>query len=167
MRHAHLLILALSLIVSSCSGSSTSPTSATSTLAPSIFFTGGSSSGGSFFAVGQTGQLTATEILADKTTEDVTNIAVWQSSNPGVATVSSGGLVAAAAVGVTIITASNQGTTGSLAVSVAANTVTSIQIVAATPLEIGQNNQLVAVVKTTSGMEQFPTSGVAWQSTRA
>lgn len=161
MRHAPLPILALSLIVSSCSGSSTSPTS---TITPSIFFSGGSSTGGSFFAVGQTGQLTATERLADKSNQDVTSIATWQSSNPSVATVSNGGLVAAVAVGTTIITASTQGTTGSLAVSVAANTVTSIQVVASTPLQMGQSDQLVAVVSTTSGMDQFVTSGVSWQS---
>ena len=158
MRLPRLLILVLSLTVYSCSSSPAAPTT-TATITPSISFTGGS-----FFAVGQTSQLTATELLSNSTTQDVTNTATWQSSSPRVATVSSTGFVTAVAVGATIITANNQGTLGSLVVSVATNTVTSLLIVGPTSLPTGQTSQLAATASTTSGMSQVVTNSVAWQS---
>src|SRR3981081_2282149 len=73
-------------------------------VSPTISFTGGD-----FFSVGETGQLTAIERLTSTTTQDVTATATWQSSNPSVATVSAIGVVTAVAIGSSIVTASNQG----------------------------------------------------------
>ncbi|MDP2388947.1 MAG: Ig-like domain-containing protein, partial [Acidobacteriota bacterium] len=44
-------------------------------------------------AISQTTQLRAVAALSNATTQDVTAQATWTSSNPGVATVSSSGLV--------------------------------------------------------------------------
>jgi hypothetical protein len=67
---------------------------------------------------GQANQLTATATLSDGTTQNVTSSATWQSSNATVATVSSTGLVTAVAAGTTTITATSQGRSGALVVSV-------------------------------------------------
>ncbi len=116
------------------------------------------------FAPGQTGQLSAIKLTSNQTIEDVTNTAAWQSSNPVVATVSSTGFVTAQALGSTIVTASNQGTVGSLLVSVTANTVASVLVVGPTSLPAGQTSELAVVISTTSGVSQTITDGVVWQS---
>jgi len=59
-----------------------------------------------FDTLGATRQLTATALFADGTLHNVTADAKWISSNPTVATVTSGGLVAAVAYGKSEITAS-------------------------------------------------------------
>jgi hypothetical protein len=64
--------------------------------------------------INQTSQLTA----KTSTGQDVTAQATWQSSNPAVATVSSTGLLTARGPGGTAITATDQGATGTLTVSV-------------------------------------------------
>jgi len=69
---------------------------------------------------GQTGQLTAEETFPDGAKSDVTSAAVWRSSNPSVAFVSSTGLVTLVAAGVTTITATiPSGQIGTLSLAVA------------------------------------------------
>lgn len=63
-------------------------------------------------------QLSAEVTYEDGTTEDVTTSASWSSSDEGVATVSSGGLVTAVAAGAATITASYKGVSGECAVTV-------------------------------------------------
>ncbi len=67
--------------------------------------------------VGLTSQLTATAHLARGTSQDVTADATWTSSNTGIATVSSG-MVVANAVGAVTITAGYQNVTGSTRVTI-------------------------------------------------
>jgi uncharacterized protein YjdB len=62
-------------------------------------------------------QLMATAMFADGTAQIITNVATWQSSNAGAATVSSSGLVTWVAIGTTTITASYLGITGSVVMS--------------------------------------------------
>lgn len=64
-----------------------------------------------------TQQMTATSTLADASTVDVTAWAFWRSSSPGVATVSSTGLVTRVAAGTATITAQFIGVTGSTTVT--------------------------------------------------
>jgi hypothetical protein len=64
-------------------------------------------------AIGETTQLTVMRLG-----KDVTAQATWQSSSPGVATVSSSGLVTAKAFGRSVITATDQGATSTFAVTV-------------------------------------------------
>jgi hypothetical protein len=63
---------------------------------------------------GSTAQLTASATLADGSARIVTNVATWQSSNTGGATVSSSGLVTWVATGTTTITAAYLGMSGSV-----------------------------------------------------
>jgi hypothetical protein len=65
-------------------------------------------------APGTTLQLWATAASADGASTDITNTALWRSSNPELATVSSAGLLSAAAEGTVNISATHQGVGGSL-----------------------------------------------------
>ena len=68
--------------------------------------------------VGHDLQLTATGTFSDGATADVTALVTWGSSDGSIATVSSGGVVSAAAVGSAAITASDPGSGISASVSV-------------------------------------------------
>ena len=65
-----------------------------------------------------TQQLTAKLTLSDGSESDVTSSATWKSSDDEVATVSSGGLVTAVAVGECTVTATAQGKSGTSAITV-------------------------------------------------
>lgn len=58
---------------------------------------------------GTTHQFTATGILSNGSTQNLTTSATWESSNPAVATVNAAGLVTAVSVGVTTIRATKDG----------------------------------------------------------
>ena len=75
---------------------------------------GVSGGGGTLLAPGETRQLFAVSTATTGSTTDVTNAATWQSSNPALATVSSGGLLTAAAEGDVDISATYQNVRGSL-----------------------------------------------------
>jgi hypothetical protein len=62
---------------------------------------------------GQTSQLIATATLSNGTSQDVTAMSTWTSSQPAVASVSSGGLVTAVSVGSANITATYQNVSSS------------------------------------------------------
>jgi hypothetical protein len=112
-------------------------------------------------AVGQTSQFQAlagfTKSGHANTTTDVTTQAKWQSSNPAVATINSGGLATGVSVGTAVITASMQGTfgivTGTSNITVTASTGPSGRILSAltvTPgsqsiTATGQTVQLIAI----------------------
>lgn len=123
-------VLAVSLTVFSvgCGGSS-SPTPTPASPSPSaptvasVAVTGPAA----LTAVGQTSQLTATATMSDSTTQNVTNAAAWQSSNQAVMTVSGVGLVTAAAAGQATITATTQGRSGTLAMSVVLSVTTTFE----------------------------------------
>ena len=101
-----LFAVAVSVIVANC-GSQTpgspSPPPPTPTVT-AVQVTGLPSS----LAPGETAQLTARASLSDGTSQVVTTQATWRSDNTSVATVSSGGLVTAAAAGTTEIRATYQ-----------------------------------------------------------
>ena len=69
---------------------------------------------------GLTSQMTATASLSNGTTQSVTNLATWQSSNPNVATVSAGGLVSGRAPGAVDVTATYQNVNGIARLNVSA-----------------------------------------------
>jgi trimeric autotransporter adhesin len=64
-------------------------------------------------AAGFTRQLTATGNYSDGSTNDISSQVTWSSSNPGVATISSAGLITSVAPGITQIAASLSGVTSS------------------------------------------------------
>jgi len=101
-RAASLAIAALLMAVTIACGSSTSPTTV-STVAVA----------GTAPAVGATSQFTATATLMDGTSQDVTALATWSSTNSSAASVSSAGLVTGVASGAVTIQATYQSVTGS------------------------------------------------------
>ena len=97
---------------SSSDSSSGSPTSSSATVT-SLAITGTTTLSG----VGQTSQLTATATFSDGSTQNVTALVTWQSSNAASATVSSSGLVTALTSGTVTITANYQGRSGTATIS--------------------------------------------------
>jgi len=114
-------LVACTLVVSSCGsdgGGSSTPTTPTPPATPTV--TGVTVVGpGGTPTPGQTAQFTATAALSNGTTQAVTSQATWQSSNTGIATVTSSGLVTAVAAGQAEIRATYQNMTGTAGVSVA------------------------------------------------
>jgi hypothetical protein len=95
------------------------------------------------FQLGTTQQFTATGTYSDKSTKDITSGVIWKSSDTAVATVSSNGLVTAAALGNTQITASFSGISSSA---------TNLPVVTITAIAIEQKSPLKLSVK---GTQQF------------
>ena len=119
-RLASILLWALAPAVaaSACgSGSSSPPTSPTSASVTSVNISGTAN----FTEAGQTAQLAATATFSDNTKQDVTATAAWRSLNASVATVSGTGLVTALGLGAASITATFQGKSATLPVSVTAS----------------------------------------------
>jgi trimeric autotransporter adhesin len=115
-------------------------------------------------------QLTATGILADNLTEDLTSQVTWSSSQPNFVTVSnatgSAGLVVGVALGTSIITATSAtGIVASSPVTVTAAILTSIQITPGNAtIANGLARQLAATGTYTDGSTQDLTSQVTWAS---
>jgi len=100
---------------------------------------------------GSSVQLSAT--LTDVNGAPATNRAVaWSSSNTGVATVTSNGLVSGIAAGAVTITATSEGKTGSANVTVQPKPVATVTVTPATAtLTVGQTTNLSVVLKDQSG----------------
>lgn len=122
MTLARLVAIVAALGVSWSCSSSSAPASSPSAPSPSptpqatvssVVLSGTTNLSG----VGQTSQLTATATFSDGTTQNVTAAAAWVSSNNGLATVSSAGLVTAVASGTVTITATYQGRAASASVT--------------------------------------------------
>lgn len=104
--------------IAACSGSSS--TSPSPTPAPSPTVTSVSISGSNSIKDGETASLSATATKSDNSTQSVTGLATWQSSNTAVATVSASGVVSAKSPGTTTISAAYSGRTGQITVTVTA-----------------------------------------------
>jgi hypothetical protein len=113
---AGVFLLALASGLAGCdgSGSPTTPsapkppvTSGPTTSAPSItrLTVAGNTT---FTSVSETSQLTATAVLSDSTTTDVTSATKWTSENLSVATISSSGVLTVVGLGNTFVSASYQ-----------------------------------------------------------
>jgi hypothetical protein len=72
--------------------------------------------------VGQTTQLTATGLLSNGQTEDLTNAVVWSSSAPAVASVTASGMVTAMAPGTATVKATSGSVSGTFSEAVTAST---------------------------------------------
>jgi hypothetical protein len=111
-----------SLILAACSdsGSRTVPATAPSA-APNAFTSMKVGTAGNVTTAllpGETRQLWAVASTTDGATTDVTNVAIWQSSNPAIATVSADGVVKAAVEGTVSVSATYQKVSGSLEVGI-------------------------------------------------
>ena len=103
-----------------CNEVSTAPSSTTVTLRDvqvSMFGSNGTFTSDGAVLLGRTFQMTATARFSNGG-QDVTSAASWESSNPSVGPISSGGLLTGLATGTTVVTATYQGKSGSLPVIV-------------------------------------------------
>ena len=102
-------VLILGIIAAACGSTTTSPTTVSS-----IAITGIAP------AVGATAQFTAIATMSNGTTQDVTSLSAWQSSNTGAATVSSSGVVTGVAEGSTTVQATYLSISGTDAITIPA-----------------------------------------------
>lgn len=118
---------------------------------------------------GASTRLVATGTYSDGTTQDVTALALWSSSDPQVAAVSNvpatRGEVQARAVGGVGITATLEGQVAHATVTVSPATVTSLEITPAAPsVAKGTTQQLQAVATFSDGSTLDVTEQAAWSS---
>jgi uncharacterized protein YjdB len=107
-RMAAVAVAALFAIVTAACSDDSTPTIASSASTVSSIAVAGTPP-----AIGGTSQFTATATLSTGTTQDVTSLATWTSSNTGTATVASTGIVTGIAAGTATIQATYQNVTGS------------------------------------------------------
>ena len=115
---------------------------------------------------GETEQLSATGLLSDGTTEDLTNAVTWASSSGGVASVSSSGLATALTTGVTSVTAtylSLISNTKSLDVIPAVLQSLSLSVPSSS-LPKGESQQLTATGLLSDGTTEDLTGSVTWST---
>jgi len=168
IRNQSLLAFAVAALswTTACS-SSKSPTDSTSRLTVTALTV----SGAPTITVGETTQFTPTARMSDGTTQNVTNSATWQSTNPAVATVSSAGAVTAVNPGAVAITATYRGQSDTIAVTVVRGagpgpvTVTAVTVAGVSPVTSGQTSQFTSTARLSDGTTQDVTSVAVWQST--
>ncbi len=131
-------------ITASYNGVTSTPT-AIAVSAKSVTLTAIQISGGTTLSTSSSVQLKATGTYSDQTTQDITSTVSWASSKQSIATVQ-GGLTAGIGAGTTSITASLNGVTGSMTITVSAKsaTLTAIQISGGTALSTSSSVQLKA-----------------------
>ena len=116
-------------------------------------------------APGTSSQLQAIATLSDGTTQNLTAFLAWSSTQPGIASVSSGGLVTALQVGSTTILAGGNGITGSVSLTVAAPTALNI-VPSPLSMVLGSSSQLQAIATLSDGTTEnlTGTGTVGWSS---
>lgn len=117
-RRSCVALLSLSLALVACGSDSPPPTPAAPTPTTSTVQVRATGEASGPLEAGQTRQLAATATLSTGSTSDVTQQATWQSSAPGVATVSPAGLVTAVAEGEAEISATFQSVRGTIGLGV-------------------------------------------------
>ena len=119
-------------------------------------------------AKGVTQALVATGTYSDNTTQDLTAVATWTSSDPTIVSVAANGtgeLATAVAPGMATITATMGAITGTSSVTVTAAALVSIGIAPPAPsIGVGANQQFTAMGTYTDGSTQSITALVTWAS---
>ncbi|ADN74988.1 Ig domain protein group 2 domain protein [Ferrimonas balearica DSM 9799] len=115
---------------------------------------------------GLTGQATAEATYSDGTKADVTSLVAWQSTNTGLATVSTTGLVSGVASGETTVTAAYRGYSDTVKVVVSAAQLVEV-ILAPSPLSLmqGQSQNLTVTGRYSDGTQQDLLAGsqsISW-----
>jgi trimeric autotransporter adhesin len=122
-------------------------------------------SGAASLGAGASEQLAAQGTYTDGTTQNVTTQVTWQSSDPTVATVDSGGLLHSLKAGTVTITATMNSVSGTASVTVVSVALTSINVGVPNPsLASGGTEQLTATGVYSDNSTVSLTSQVAWQS---
>jgi uncharacterized protein YjdB len=119
------------------------------------------------FALGFTLQLKATGDYSDGSTQDLTGIVGWTSNNPAIALINGTGLISGLATGGITATATLQGVSGSLGVTVNAATLVSITVSPATVnlIQILLTQQFSVVGHFSDGSTQTLNTGIHWSCT--
>jgi len=107
-------------------------------------------------------QFTATGVFTDNTTQDVTSQVTWISSASSVAVISSTGLASALSNGTSIITASDQGVSGTATLTVTTATLVSIAVLPANPIVPPHTRLQMTAVGTFSDGTTVQLTGVTW-----
>jgi hypothetical protein len=120
-------------------------------------------------APGTSEQFTATGMYSDNSTQDVTSILAWSSSNPAVATVSTtvptAGLAKAVASGSTTITVTSGAISGGTLLTITSASAASIVIAPTNvSLPLGLTQQFTAIATFDDGTNQDVTSSATWKS---
>ncbi len=111
-----------------------------------------------------TRQLTATGAYSDGSSKDLTGSVTWSSSQPGIASVTAGGLVTGVAGGSAVITASLSGLSGTSQVTVSLPTLTALAVTPTQAVVSNGGTYTFAAVGTYSDGSTAPTA-VTWSST--
>jgi trimeric autotransporter adhesin len=119
-------------------------------------------------ALGLTQQLSATGTYSDGSTQDITAVVHWSSSETGIATISAGGLVLAVGAGNASIAASLGSVTQTAPVTVSAAILESIAVTAPQDsFALGFTLQLSATGTYSDGSTQNLSASVSWASSNA
>jgi uncharacterized protein YjdB len=149
---AALIIVAFSI---GCSGFFVDPTLTTITVTPAT----------PSVVAGDTLQLTATGSYDDGSTKNITGTVTWTTSDNGVATVSSGGLLTGMAVGSATLTATSAAISGTTTVTVQVAGLQSITLSPTGPsIKQGETEQFMATGHLQDGTTQDITDSVTWTS---
>ena len=110
-------------------------------------------------------QLTATAVYNDGTTQDVTNVATWQTSDATIIKVSNGGSVSAVNVGSAQVSAKYQGVNGTDPVIVSEAALVSIAVTPSpTLIPVGVSQQLTATGTFSDESTRDLTQSATWNS---
>lgn len=125
-------------------------------------------------SVGEQTQYTATGIFTDNSTQDITNIATWRSSNKKILRVSNSkklgtkGLAKGIAVGTATISATRSGITGSTSATVSAATLASIAVTPVNPtIPSGADEQFSATGTYSDTSTRDLTADATWTSSNS
>ncbi|WP_109486874.1 beta strand repeat-containing protein [Occallatibacter savannae] len=158
-------VLGICLVLSGCGGghkNSQNNTSGSSKTLASITVYGANAVHS--IAAGATLQLTAQGNYSDGTISDITSQVTWASSDSAVGSLSAAGMLTSYKSGSVIANASQNGVSGTLAVTVSGAALTSISVSGGSSLAAGASEQLAAQGTYTDSTTQTLTSQVAWQS---
>src|SRR5271166_5839009 len=112
-------------------------------------------------------QLGATGTYSDKTTQNISALVVWQTSQSAIATISTNGMVTGVGQGVAQVSATYQGVTGSTAVTVGQPALVSITVSPnSSSLPVGESEQLTATGNLSDGTTQNLTQSARWSSSK-
>jgi len=116
-------------------------------------------------ASGLTQQFTATGTYTDQSTQDLTSTATWSSSNTTIATIVPSGLAFSIGQGVTVITATQSGVSGSASLTVTPPALVTIAVSPANvTIALGVTQQFTATGTYTNQSTQNLTSTATWSS---
>jgi len=120
----------------------------------------------SSLAVGESEQLTATGTFTDGTTQNLTQSAMWTSSSPAIASLSSAGKAVANTLGTVTISATSGSIAGSATLTVTPPVAIALALVPGTlSMVVGGSNQFHAIRTLSNGTTQDISATASWSST--